>query len=302
MRSGRDAPYSPAGRGEVREGALGWLFVSPICIFIVVLVGYPLVLGLQTSVQTVGLYPGAPTEYVGMDNFRDVVTDSQAISAALHTLAYWMIAVTVELTIGTCAALALRHPFPGRGAILAILVLPWALPPVVAALLWTRVFDPSSGWLNGLLHELHLIDSYQVWFDHPSSTLPLIALVHAWGLVPLVTLILLGGLQGIPTQLYEAANMDGASALQAFRQITLPLLQPSIAAALTIGTIVSFSIFDVIYVLTGTDLDSRSVMLQIYLTTFANLDFGHGVALAIMLGMASLFMSSVYLVAFRRQT
>ena len=292
----------PGPRAEVGEGVLGWIFIIPICAFIVTLVGYPLVLAFQTSVQTVGIYPGAPSEFVGLDNFADVVTDEQTISAALHTLTYWMIALTVELGIGLTAALALRHPFPGRGLILALLVLPWALPPVVAGLLWSRVFDPSSGWLNGVLLQVGLIDEYKVWFTNPETTLPLIAIVHAWGLVPLVTLILLGGLQGIPSDLYEAASIDGASALARFRFLTLPLLRPSIAAALTIGTIISFAIFDVIYVLTGTDRDSRSVMVQVYLTTFANLDFGHGVALAMLLALASLFMSCVYLLAFRSAT
>jgi multiple sugar transport system permease protein len=299
----RSRPFLSKLKGsgqEVSEGRLGWMFVAPICVFIVVLVGYPVILAFQTSVQSVGLYPGAPSKFVGLDNYADVLTDDQTISAAVHTAVYWVIAITVELGVGLVAALALRHPFRGRGLILALVVLPWALPPVVAGLLWTRIFDPSSGWLNGLLYQLHIIDDYKLWFAGPETTLPLIAVVHAWGLVPLVTLILLGGLQGIPSDLYEAAALDGASAFNRFRSITLPLLRPSVAAALTIGTIVSFAVFDVIYVLTGTDRDSRSVMVQIYLTTFANLDFGHGVALAILLAMASLFMSGVYLVAFRR--
>jgi multiple sugar transport system permease protein len=287
-------------RSELSEGKLGWLFVSPVVVFIVVLVGYPLILAFQTSVQSVGLFPGAPTHFIGLSNYSDVLSDQQTINAALHTAEYWIIALTVEIGIGLAAALALRDPFRGRGVILALLVLPWALPPVVSGLLWSRIFDPSSGWLNGVLFQLHLIDHYHVWFNDPGATIPLIAVVHAWGLVPLVALILLGGLQGISSELYEAAALDGASSFGAFRSITLPLLQPSIAAALTIGTIVSFAIFDVIYVLTGTARDSRSVMVQIYLTTFANLDFGHGVAIAILLAIASLFMSGFYLLAFRQ--
>ena len=285
---------------EVGQGFLGWMFVAPICLVILVLVGYPLILSLQMSMQNVGIYAGDASHWVGLDNYAQLLSSDETTSAAIHTAGYWVIAVTVELVIGMVAALALRHPFRGRGVMLALLVLPWALPPVVSGLLWSRIFDPTSGWLNGVLYQLHLIDRYQVWFTQSSSTIPLIAVAQAWGLVPLVTLILLGGLQGIPSELYEAAQLDGASSYKAFRFITLPLLQPTVAAALAIGTVVSFGIFDVIYVLVGADRDARSVMMQVYLTTFRNLDFGHGAALAVLLSVVSLFMSTVYMLAFRR--
>lgn len=290
------------GRPEVGQGWLGWIFVAPIVVLIVVLVGYPLILSFEMSMQNVGIYPGETTAWVGLGNYSDLATGGDTMSAAVHTAGYWIIAVTVEIGIGLAAALALRHPFRGRGAALALLVLPWALPPVVAGLLWRRVFDPTSGWLNGVLYQLHIIDHYQIWFTQPSSTVPLIALVQAWGLVPLIALILLGGLQGIPSELYEAAQIDGASSYKSFRYITLPLLQPSLAAALAIGTVVSFGIFDVIYVLVGADRDARSVMMQVYLTTFSNLDFGHGAALAVLISIVSLFMSGVYMLFLRRTT
>jgi multiple sugar transport system permease protein len=282
------------------QGWLGWLFVLPICVLIVALVGYPLILSFEMSAQKVAIYAGDQSSWVGLGNYADVISSSDTISAAIHTVGYWLIAVSVEIGIGLMAALALRHPFRSRGVFLALLVLPWALPPVVAGLLWRRVFDPTNGWLDGVLYQLHLIDHYQVWFTQPTTTVPLIALVHAWGLVPLVALILLGGLQGIPSELYEAAQIDGASSYKAFRYITLPLLQPSIAAALAIGTVVSFGIFDVIYVLVGADRDARSVMMQVYLTTFANLDFGHGVALAVLISAVSLSISGIYMLFLRR--
>jgi multiple sugar transport system permease protein len=296
---GRSGPGG-LGRPEVGQGWLGWIFVVPIVVLIVVLVGYPLILSFEMSMQHVGIYPGETSDWVGLGNYADLFSGSDTMSAAVHTAGYWIIAVTVELCIGLSAALALRNPFRGRGVILALLVLPWALPPVVAGLLWRRVFDPTSGWLDGVLYQLHIIDHYQIWFTQPTSTIPLIALVSAWGLVPLIALILLGGLQGIPSELYEAAQLDGASSSKSFRYITLPLLQPSIAAALAIGTVVSFGIFDVIYVLVGADRDARSVMMQVYLTTFSNLDFGHGAALAVLISIVSLFLSGAYLVFFRR--
>jgi multiple sugar transport system permease protein len=291
---------APARR-ELSQGALGWLFVAPIVVVIVVLVGYPLLLSLQMSVQDVAVYPGEQTHGVGLGNYLSLLRADSTLSAAIHTLGYWLIAVSVELGIGMAAALALWHPFRGRGIVLALLVLPWALPPVVSGLLWTRILDPTSGWLNGLLYQLGLINHYQIWFSNPAATIAFVALVHAWGLIPLITLILLGGLQGIPSELYEAAHIDGASSAKAFRFITVPLLRGSIVAALAIGTVVAFGIFDVVYVLVGTDRDARSVMMQIYLTTFGNLDFGHGAALAVMLSLVSILVSVAYIVGLRRR-
>jgi multiple sugar transport system permease protein len=303
-----DSTGATSGRGraptrrELGQGALGWLFVAPIVVVIVVLVGYPLLLALQMSAQEVGIYPGEQTRWVGLDNYLGLLQADSTLSAAIHTVGYWLIAVSVELGIGMAAALALRHPFRLRGVILALVVLPWALPPVVSGLLWTRIFDPTSGWLNGVLYQLGLIDHYRIWFAEPGMTIVLVALVHAWGLIPLITLILLGGLQGIPSELYEAAHIDGASSVNAFRFITVPLLRPSIVAALAIGTVVAFGIFDVVYVLVGTDRDARSVMMQIYLTTFGNLDFGKGAALAVMLSFVSITISGAYIVGLRRRT
>ena len=302
-----DSTGATSGRGraparaELRQGVLGWLFVAPIVVVIVVLVGYPLLLSLQMSAQDVGVYPGEQSKWVGLGNYLSLLRADSTLSAAIHTMGYWLIAVSVELGIGMAAALALLHPFRGRGIVLALLVLPWALPPVVSGLLWTRILDPTSGWLNGLLYQLGLINHYQIWFSNPAATIALVALVHAWGLIPLITLILLGGLQGIPSELYEAAHIDGASSAKAFRFITVPLLRGSIVAALAIGTVVAFGIFDVVYVLVGTDRDARSVMMQIYLTTFGNLDFGHGAALAVMLSLVSILVSVAYIVGLRRR-
>ena len=295
-----DRGRAPARR-ELSQGTLGWLFIAPIVVVIVVLVAYPLLLALQMSAQDIGIYAGEKTRWVGLDNYVGLLRADSTISAAIHTVGYWLVAVSVELTIGMAAALALRHPFRGRGIILALLVLPWALPPVVSGLLWTRIFDPTSGWLNGLLYQLGLIDHYQIWFTGPTTTVPLVGIVHAWGVIPLVTLILLGGLQGIPSELYEAAQIDGASSVNAFRYITVPLLRPSIVAALAIGTVVALGIFDVIFVLLGTARDARSVMMQIYLTTFSNLEFGKGAALAVMLSLVSIVISCAYVVGVRRK-
>ena len=133
--------------------------------------------------------------------------------------------------LGILVAVTLRRLFPGRGIVLAILVLPWALPSVVSGVLWRRVFDPDNGLLNSVLLKLHVIHEPHVWLAGGRWAIAFITLVHVWGVLPLVSLILLAGLQSIPEELYNASSVDGAGAWRQFRHITLPLLRPSLAVA-----------------------------------------------------------------------
>ena len=185
--------------------------------------------------------------------------------------------------LGIFVAVTLRRLFPGRGIVLAILVLPWALPSVVSGVLWRRVFDPDNGLLNSLLLKLHLIHEPHVWLAGGRWAIAFITIVHVWGVLPLVSLIFLAGLQSIPEELYNASSVDGAGGWRQFRHITLPLLRPSIAVALTIGTLLAIAIFDEVYVLNGTALNTRSILIQVYTTTFVEADFAHGMALAFLL-------------------
>jgi multiple sugar transport system permease protein len=291
------------GRGLGREMAwLGWVLVAPVVVLMVVFVVYPLVLGLNMSTRSIDFTLGTTQRFVGFKNYAEVLTSPDTKSAVFHTAGYWIISVTVEIMIGLAAALALNRPFRGRGVVLALLILPWALPGVVSGLLWSRILDPSTGLLNSLLFQLHVIHSYKLWFTSPLWSVTLISFVQAWTVAPLTTLILLGGLQGIPSDLYEGAAVDGASGVQRFRFVTLPLLQPSIAVAVTVGSVVAFGIFDVIFVLNGTALESRSLMMQVYLTTFENLNFGQGVALAFVITALTGLVVGLYLAAFRRRT
>jgi multiple sugar transport system permease protein len=300
---GAEPPASGRRRGLQREMTrLGWVLVAPVAVLMLAFVVYPLVLGVNISVHATDFTGTGTQRFVGLRNYTSVLTSSDTKAAVLHTAGYWIVSVGAELAIGLAAALALNRPFRGRGIVLAVLILPWALPGVVAGLLWSRILDPSTGLLNSILLQLHVIHSYRLWFSSPLWSVVLISLVQAWTVAPLSTLILLGGLQGIPRALYESAVVDGASAVASFRWITLPLLGPSIAVALTVGAVVAFGIFDVIYVLNGTAFESRSLMMQVYLTAFQDLNFGKGVALTFVITAITALVAGLYLLAFRRST
>jgi multiple sugar transport system permease protein len=219
-----------------------------------------------------------------------------------HTLEYVLLAVSLELVLGLFVAVTLHRVFRGRGIVLAILILPWALPSVVSGVLWRRVFQPDNGFLNSVLLQLHVISHPHVWLASGRGAIIYITLVHVWGVLPLVSLVFLAGLQSIPEEVYSASAVDGAGPLRQFRHITLPLLRPSMAIALTVGTLLAISIFDEIYVLNGTALNTRSILIQVYNTTFVQADFAHGTALAFLLAAATALFGVLYALALRRST
>jgi multiple sugar transport system permease protein len=267
-----------------------------------VLILYPLVKGFQQSIRSGGILFGEKPGYVGLRNYRDVIHDPVSQSAMRHTVEYVLLAVSMEIVLGIAVAVTLHRVFRGRGFVLAVLILPWALPSVVSGVLWRRIFDPQSGLLNSLLLDLHVISQPHLWLANGNGAIFYITLVHVWGVLPLISLIFLAGLQSIPDEVYSAAAVDGAGPWRQFRYVTLPLLRPSIAIALTVGTLLAISIFDEIYVLNGTALNTRSILIQVYNTTFTEADFAHGTALAFLLAAVTAVFGAAYALVLRRAT
>ena len=289
-------------RADTERQILGWLFVAPAIVLVVLLVLYPMVHGFQQSIESGGFLFGEKPGYVGLRNYKDVLNDPVSRDAMRHTLEYVVLAVALEMVLGIFVAVTLHRVFRGRGFVLAVLILPWALPSVVSGVLWRRVFDPDNGLLNSLLMQLHIISEPHVWLASGRGAIVWITLVHVWGVLPLVSLIFLAGLQSIPEEVYSASAVDGAGPLRQFRHITLPLLRPSMAIALTVGTLLAIAIFDEIYVLNGTALNTRSILIQVYNTTFAQADFAHGTALAFLLAAVTAVFGGLYALALRRST
>lgn len=291
-----------ASRATREDALVARVMVVAAVLITAALVLYPLVLGFKSSLEAGGAATGTPTHYAGLRNYGEVLRDPGSRSAFFHTLRYVGLALLLELTFGVGIAVVLHRVFRGRGIVLAVLILPWALPSVVSGVLWRRVFDPDNGLLNSLLLHLHIIHQPVVWLASNVWALTFITLVHVWGVLPLVVLIFLAGLQSIPEEVYSASAVDGASSLRQFWHITLPLLRPSMAVALTVGTILSVGIFDEIFVLNGTALNTRSILMQVYNTTFANADFAHGTALAFLLAGVTALFAIVFVLVNRRST
>jgi multiple sugar transport system permease protein len=281
---------------------LPYILISPLVVFIGALSFVPTVdTTVEAFFQVMPLNP--PTRFTGFGNFRRLFANPAFITSWVNTIVYAAIGVVLSVVLGIVIATALKRRFRFRGVVLALVVLPWALPAVVEAVVWNWIYDPNFGVLNSALHSAHLIGGYHVWLGLDRwLTVALIELVQVWQITPLSALIILAALQAIPPNLYEAARVDGANAWQAFRRISLPMLRPAIAVAAVQALVLSLNIFDQAYILNGIAPLGSSVMLQTYVTTFENLDFGGGYALSLMVTVATALLSMALLALLYRRT
>ncbi|WP_176226151.1 carbohydrate ABC transporter permease [Candidatus Hakubella thermalkaliphila] len=197
-------------------------------------------------------------------------------------------------------ALVLNETFKGRAILRTLVILPWAIPPVVNGFMWKWILDGQFGALNGILYQLGIIAEYQSWLKDPFTALNFASLTFIWRFTPFVTLILLGALQSIPGELYEAAKVDGAGALMRFLYITFPLIKPIFWIGLILVGIFSFTVFDEIYALTGLDSSTKTLMMYAYETIFEKGRFGLGSALAYFIAIILFLLTSLYVRSIRR--
>ena len=274
-----------------RGRMLPYVLLSPLVVFIGALSFVPTAdTAVEAFFRVMPLDP--PNRFVGLGNFRALFADSAITTSWINTAAYVVVGVVLSVASGTAIAVALKRRFRFRGVILALVILPWALPAVVEAVVWSWIYDPTFGVANSALHSAHLIGGYHVWLGlNRWLTIALIEVVQVWQITPLSALVILAALQSIPLDLYEAARVDGAGPVQAFWRISLPLIRPALAVCTVEALVLSLNIFDQVYILNGIAPLGSSVMLQTYVTTFENLNFGGGYALSLLMTLATALLS-----------
>ncbi|GIH16594.1 carbohydrate ABC transporter permease [Rugosimonospora africana] len=289
--SARDAKPKQARRRGRRFDALPYALVLPLALFIVALALVPAAVTIVESFFRVQeLNP--PTVFDGLGNFRRLFSDSTITASMGNTALYVVIGVILSTVLGIVMAVTLQRPFRGRSILIAVLVLPWALPGVVEGIVWTGIWDSNTGLLNSVLSSLHLISNYHVFLgQNRLLTIFAVEMVQVWQMTPLSTLLILASLQNIPHELYEAAYLDGSSTWDAFRRVTLPLARPGIAIAMVQAIIATLNVFDQPYVLNGAAQTGASLTEQTYFVSFQNLDFGEGYALSLLITVATLIVS-----------
>jgi multiple sugar transport system permease protein len=291
------AAGSEGGRPAAVSGdaTLGLILVTPIVLTMVALVFFPLAQTMWDSLHRINPMQ-AGTPFIGAGNYIAMLSDADLQRSWVNTFWYVAIAVVAETIFGVLGAALINQVKIGRQWLLAAVVLPWALPGVVNAVIWLWIYHPGAGLLNGILTATGLPFDNHVWFNDRSSAIAAVSVVHIWRMMPLTIVIVLAAMQSIPDDLYEAAVIDGATRPQLFFLITLPLVRSAIAVAMTNSTVAAFNLFDEAWVLAGASLDTRPVLVQIYLETFQNLHFSYGMALSLVVTAVSLLVSLVYVV------
>lgn len=268
---------------ERRRRRAGVALVIPALLVLAAVIGYPIARSIVLSFQVAKLSAGSiGTAWAGWDNYRQIPGD-EAFAIALRNSAFFTVAeVTLVVSIALAAALLLntragRHPL-----FVTILLIPWVIAPVANAVLWKWILNANYGVLNALVTGLGLSDKPVNWLGTPDMALRMLLLADAWKSIPFIALLLLAGLQNIPSYLYKAARLDGATAWQQFRYVTLPGLRTPLALAVVLQTIWSFKVFDLIFVLTKAGPADGTLLLNYlaYRVSFNFLDFGYGAAIA----------------------
>jgi ABC-type sugar transport system permease subunit len=297
------SPVPARVRGGRRgQGRLAALLLLPAAAVVFGIIIYPVLRTVLISFFQVNSAVATSTPFVGLDNYRDVVTSPQFWSAIQRTLYFTLASTGLELAFGIVLALLLAAPLRLRWLFRAVVVLPWALPTVVNGAMWRGVLNAQYGSLNALLTQLHLASDYRPWLGTPASAINMLVLADVWKTTPLVAFFLLTGLQSIPAEIYESARVDGAGPVRAFWSITLPLLVPSIAVVLVLRTIDAFKVFDLVYILTGGGPanGTQTIAYFTYVQAFSDQRFGYGSALADVIVACILVLSALYLRMLRR--
>lgn len=273
------------------------LFVAPALITLAGVTLYPVLYVLWLSLHR-RLLIFDISKFVGFENFGFLWRDERFWNAFGNTVYFTGVSVALELLLGLGIAVLLHRAFRGKGLMRTIILIPWAIPTVVSARMWEWLYNADFGLFNFILGEK--IN----WLGSPFLALNAAVFMDVWKTTPFVALLLMAGLQTIPTDLYQAARVDGASAWTIFRKVTLPLLKPVVMVVLIFRTLDAFRVFDAIYVLTGGGPANTTETLSIYAykVLFQTLQFGYGSAIAITVFFCVGLITIGYVRLLRRET
>lgn len=284
-----------------RSKILPYALLAPIILIMGVLVFYPTIMTFSYSLKEMKLTSPEDTDFVGLSNYVDVLTSDSFMYSLQNTLFLLVVVVILTTVLGFGVALLLNVDTKISGLLMALAVLPWALPPIVNGIIWRFIFHPGYGFMNKLLIRLHFIEEPIMWLTDRWLLLLIVAIVVAWRSIPFCAIVCLSGLHAIPEELYEAAKIDGGGRVTVFRYITAPLMMPFIGIGITSASITAINIFDEIVALAGYKDLGKNLLIESYLTTFSFLDFGKGSALTYLIMLMAAVLGFFYLRSLNRE-
>lgn len=291
-------------RARRRRRLSQWGFIAPAVVFMLLFFGYPLVRNVVMSFQdfSPSTFFDGKSPFNGTDNWSKVFSDDLFGKALWHTIVFTIGSLIGQFGIGLALAVFFTKRFPLNGFLRSLILLPWLVPMVVSGIVWRRILDQDTGVLNSFAETIGL-GGATPWLTSPGMALFSVVMVNIWIGIPFNMVILYGGLQEIPKELYEASSLDGASAWRTFRSITLPLLKPVITVVLVLGFMSTVKILDLILALTdGGPADATQTLGTLtYQNSFVQLDFGAGAVVGNVLILISAVFAVFYLRANRSE-
>jgi ABC-type sugar transport system permease subunit len=281
---------------------IGYLFLLPSLLILCIVGIYPLIQTIYLSFFDVS-FTKQGSSFVGLENYRNLLSDIWFKVAYKNTWVFTAFSVLLETIFGLFIALVLNKNFKGRGLVRACVLIPWAIPTVVSARMWEWIFNAEYGILNFILMKVGIIDANINWLGETSTAMSAAIFSDVWKTTPFMALIILAGLQGISSSLYEAADIDGANKWKQFFHITFPLLIPSIMIAVLLRSLDAFRVFDLIFVLTGGGPANSTEVLSSYAykTTFSAAQVSYGAAMSSLMAV-SVFILAMVLLFFMNQS
>jgi multiple sugar transport system permease protein len=251
----------------LRDRTLGYLFLAPALLVVLCLVAYPFINAVILTFQA--KTAGAPGKYIGLDNYRELLNNPVFWRTVFNTIFYTVAAVALKFVFGLSMALVLNQERLFNNFYRSFLLIPWAIPTVISALNWRWIYDDASGLINNVLVRLELIDETISWLSDPNLAMFSVIAVVVWQGTPFFTMGFLAGLQSISKELYEAAEIDGASVVQQFWHITIPCLSPIIVTVVMLSTILTSAGIQFVLILTAGGPADRTMIFPMLSYAYA---------------------------------
>ena len=276
-----------------------FFFLAPAIIVLILVVAYPLIYEIIISFKNVTILNLKSQRYpwIGLDNYKNILTDSLFYSTLIRTILWTFINLFFHVSIGLFLAILLNRKLPGKAFIRVLLILPWAIPQYIAAMTWKGMFNVQYGSVNIILTNIFGSAAAIPWLSVPSWTFVACIITNIWLGIPFMMMISLGGLSSIPDDVYEAADMDGATGFQKFRSITLPLLKPILTPAIILGTVWTFNMINVVYIITsGSASDESQILItMVFKRAFQYFRYGQSAALSVIIFLILLAFSTFFI-------
>ncbi len=290
-------PAAQPGKKSSRtrsERKLAWMLCAPAVVVMLAVTAYPIVYAFILSLQKLDLRFPEQTEFIGFSNYGTVLSSELWWMDVFNTLIIMVISVGIELVLGMVIALVMHRAIFGRGVVRTVVLIPYGIITVVAAFAWQFAFATETGFVNNL----PFIADEKNWFGGHISSLAVIIMAEIWKTTPFMALLLLAGLVTIPNELYEAAKVDGASAWQRFRKITLPLMKPAILVAVLFRTLEASRVFDSIFIMTRGAQNTESVSILGFNQLINRLNLGLGSAISVLIFLGVVLIAFLFIKGF----